>query len=409
MRNTNKFGTSGCDIGLLERPRYFPRQLITPAEMTQEQDYFRQKQRLHNRLLHGWGVVCGALVCRVPDVGAGSPSGANSITNNGNGAMKPWTVLVKPGYILGPYGDDILIECAHEIDLMTHGLSGASGEPAEQALDPWCAEVNVARESGDYYIAVKFKECMTRPVRVQPVGCGCDETQCEYSRWRDGYEIGIRKLDACPQNHSSPPDIDDLFNGEMPPCPECATDPWVILAKVSVDENGLVGDPDNCACRRNVLAFGHYWWQCTSQRAEGIVFDHGDSTNQLEQGSTHIMEIYGDWQAMQSGGNILVEPPIDGPANIVEIEAQRIEATVTIGANADPGPRILRVIDVAGNEIRLFEEAMVIVVPGGGNTTTERASVMNRTSATEPARKTLSRKALSKKTQKKSITKKKKG
>ncbi len=37
----------------LERVHYFPRQLITANDMTAEQDYFRQKQRRHNRFLHG--------------------------------------------------------------------------------------------------------------------------------------------------------------------------------------------------------------------------------------------------------------------------------------------------------------------------------------------------------------------
>ena len=53
-----------CQEGVLERPRYFPGQLMTPEEMILEQNYFRDKMRRHNRLLHGWGVVCGAVVCR---------------------------------------------------------------------------------------------------------------------------------------------------------------------------------------------------------------------------------------------------------------------------------------------------------------------------------------------------------
>ncbi len=48
--------------GLLERVRYFPRQMITPADLTQAQDYMRAKLRRHNRMLHGWGVVCGCEV-----------------------------------------------------------------------------------------------------------------------------------------------------------------------------------------------------------------------------------------------------------------------------------------------------------------------------------------------------------
>ena len=35
-----------CNSDLIERPRYFPRQLMTPAEMTLEQRFFIDKQRL---------------------------------------------------------------------------------------------------------------------------------------------------------------------------------------------------------------------------------------------------------------------------------------------------------------------------------------------------------------------------
>src|ERR671926_474960 len=81
-----------------ERPRYYSRQLITPDDMTLEQDYFRTKLRRHNRFLHGWGVVCGAEVAE---------------------ANKPWKVVVKAGYILGPFGDEIYVEKDQCLDVRT--------------------------------------------------------------------------------------------------------------------------------------------------------------------------------------------------------------------------------------------------------------------------------------------------
>src|SRR6185436_13148051 len=82
----------------LERLRYFPRQLLTADDMRVEQEYFREKQRRHNRFLHGWGVVCGLEV--VPD-----PT---------KGAM---AVKVCPGYALGPWGDEIFVEESTPVDL----------------------------------------------------------------------------------------------------------------------------------------------------------------------------------------------------------------------------------------------------------------------------------------------------
>jgi hypothetical protein len=95
MKTTSPCADHEClDGGLLERPRYFPRQLITSTDLTLEATYFRDKLRRHNRLLHGWGVVCGLLVCPVR-----SADGT---------ALEPWTVMVEPGYALGPCGDEVL-------------------------------------------------------------------------------------------------------------------------------------------------------------------------------------------------------------------------------------------------------------------------------------------------------------
>ena len=105
--------------------------LLTPTEMTLEQTYFRDKLRRHNRLLHGWGVVCGAIVCIVP-------------RSDGNGP-EPWKVKVTPGYALGPYGDEILIDKAREVDLRTPSTTCATGESHVDQSDPWCAGLDRSR------------------------------------------------------------------------------------------------------------------------------------------------------------------------------------------------------------------------------------------------------------------------
>ena len=65
----HKPSTDPCSRPPYELPRYFPGQLLTEDELEQEQQYFRDRLRLHNRLLWGWGTVCGAVVCRVPGSG----------------------------------------------------------------------------------------------------------------------------------------------------------------------------------------------------------------------------------------------------------------------------------------------------------------------------------------------------
>src|SRR5712691_4587713 len=75
----------------LERVKYFPRQLLAVDDMETERDYFLDKLRRHNRLLHGWGVVCGLEVTAAPT------------------QTMPWLVHISPGYALGPYGDEIYV------------------------------------------------------------------------------------------------------------------------------------------------------------------------------------------------------------------------------------------------------------------------------------------------------------
>jgi hypothetical protein len=264
MNNTTNAHQQICETGFLERPRYFARQLLTPAEMTLEQTYFRDKMRRHNRFLHGWGVVCGAIVCVVPK-------------QDGNGA-EPWKIHVSSGYLLGPYGDEIVIDTGRVVDLRTPGASGTTGANPVEQTDPWCSPVFVERKGGPLFVAVKYKEVMCRPVRTQPNGCGCDDSQCEYSRLRDGYEIGV--LDACPDDHTDPPSLDDFNQGGNPACPPCPPEPWVVLAEVQMDADGSILAIDNCSCRRIVLSFAGVWRECV----DGAVVIEGVDPAEVTQG-----------------------------------------------------------------------------------------------------------------------------
>jgi len=218
-----------------ERPRYYARQLVTPDDLTLEQNYFRAKLRRHNRYLHGWGVVCGAEVVA---------------------AQKPWMVIVKQGYVLGPYGDEMFIPRDVCIDVRTKCT------PASP-VDDECVEVQPEPpQAGErHFIAVRYVENKTRLIRVPLGGCGCEDNSCEYSRFADGYEICVIDGD-CPPSHQNPPDDDPLpQDRKSPACPECETTPWVILSTFTVDENGAV-TLLLCECRRQVLGFGSFWGSC---------------------------------------------------------------------------------------------------------------------------------------------------
>jgi hypothetical protein len=53
-----------CGVMAHERNRYYTGRYLTARDFRDEQAYFLSRHRLHNRLLHGWGVVCGLQVER---------------------------------------------------------------------------------------------------------------------------------------------------------------------------------------------------------------------------------------------------------------------------------------------------------------------------------------------------------
>jgi hypothetical protein len=69
-------GAGACpNVPEFRRLRYLYGQLLGVADFQAEQSYHREKLRLHNRCLHGYGVVCGLLVCPADDPKPCEPAG----------------------------------------------------------------------------------------------------------------------------------------------------------------------------------------------------------------------------------------------------------------------------------------------------------------------------------------------
>jgi hypothetical protein len=152
LAGRTRSGQSECgptDPATLERPRYFAGQAITAEDLTQEQIYFREKLRRHNRLLHGWGIICGL------DVGAAG--GCH--------------VQISPGYAIDQTGEEIVIPEPVRLDVCAKS----------PAADGWMG-----------FLALRYVAEATRPVPH-------DDT--EYSRTRDGFELGV--LDKLPRTDES--------------------------------------------------------------------------------------------------------------------------------------------------------------------------------------------------------------
>ena len=233
MASLHLMDCSSGSLAALERVHFFQRQLLTAEDMVADQDYFREKLRRHNRFLHGWGVVCGLEVT----------AAANS--------TKPWQVNIASGYALGPQGDEIFVGASVPLD-----LAGCGPGVATNPCEPTLLQPDRAATGGRVYVAIKYAECLSRPVRAMSAGCGCEELACEHSRVRDSFEIAcLRELPPSPPIES----LCDLIRRKgVATCPPSLEDPWVVLAEVKIPASPKTavskGQIDNQSVRRMIYS-----------------------------------------------------------------------------------------------------------------------------------------------------------
>jgi len=122
------------------RPRFFAGQLLTEADLNRLDHYIVEKNKLHNRYIHGWGVACGLeVLCH--------PCGNH--------------VLVKPGYALSPCGDDIIVCREETVDICELIMGCCRPEPQdcqpERTIPPQCQDIEQ-----QWVLAICYDE---KPVR----------------------------------------------------------------------------------------------------------------------------------------------------------------------------------------------------------------------------------------------------
>jgi hypothetical protein len=195
MTNTNSPG--------VERPNYFQGQLLTAQDFADEQTYFREKLRRHNRLLHGWGVICGLEV---------TPSAGEC------------AVTVSPGYALDPCGDEIQLQ--EEAVLALPGRIRERGDPAKQAEG-----AKTACPDGVWYVAIRYAEI---PSRLVP-GIG-DEHTPQASRIRETCELAALATFPEPPTGLTVGSTGGSSESSSicPPCPQDPDRRWILLAEVRV-------------------------------------------------------------------------------------------------------------------------------------------------------------------------------
>jgi hypothetical protein len=143
--------TASCSCGActglqcLDRTRFFAGQLLTDVDLTNEQDYVLAKNRLHNRYLHGWGVVCGLpVLCSECD----------------------GYVTINPGYAIDPCGNDIIVCAAQSFNVLqaiqaccTPPPSATNCQPLRYSPPPSCT-TSIQK----WCITVQYQEQATQMV-----------------------------------------------------------------------------------------------------------------------------------------------------------------------------------------------------------------------------------------------------
>lgn len=172
--NKDKTNNNHCDYNNFKRARYFHGMLLTDRDFREEQIYHNEKRKLLNRMLHGWGVVCGL------GIKATSPESSK--------------VIITPGMAIDCHGNEIVVCEDFEIDLKKE--AELCPDTSKKEKDP-CAEMGKEEKECKYYIAIKYNEVPTDPVPVYTPGGGCEEKVCDYSRTREGFCISLFKTPPC--------------------------------------------------------------------------------------------------------------------------------------------------------------------------------------------------------------------
>ncbi|HYW51113.1 MAG TPA: hypothetical protein VE861_10920 [Gemmatimonadaceae bacterium] len=138
------------DLPVLRRMnRYVTGQLLTVEDLQVEQEYHRARARLHNRLLHGHGVVAGLEV-----------------------RSSKGRILVSPGVAIDALGNDIVL-----VEERCVELTPATGKP------------------GAKFVVVRYAEALAGPLPV--AGGDATDVRTHFRHVIEGAELSV--VDAVPK------------------------------------------------------------------------------------------------------------------------------------------------------------------------------------------------------------------
>jgi hypothetical protein len=305
-----------AEIPEFERLNYFYGQALSAADFRGEQAYLREKLKLHNRCLHGFGVIsgfevepvpvdegcppdddeCGLLDDRARQVETDIQAAQEQLTHpslpdarwrelqqqlealsdrreelrrkkesrspkrRGDSAQEGTRVRVRCGFALDCFGNELVLREAVDVTLLK------ALQTAEQRR---CKE----QEKSVLYLSICYCDEPTHPSRpVLPDSCGAF-SGCNYGKSRDSVRFHVSL---------EPPRTDDR-------CETCCTaceDGCLLLAKITWDGFSAIteADIDNSVRRpislyRPTVITGVSWahgWTYSQSQAQSVLGTRGD-------------------------------------------------------------------------------------------------------------------------------------
>jgi hypothetical protein len=147
-----------------KRPKYTFGLVMGVDEFEQEQLYHIEKNRLHNRMLHGYGTVCGLQI---------------SVQDSGNMEKGP-EVMVSPGIALNRLGQEIRVpsaQCAYLNEWLKN-----NSNTIMTTSPPETISLN---------IVLCYRECETDNVPIPRAPCRSQDDTMAFSRIADDFELSL--------------------------------------------------------------------------------------------------------------------------------------------------------------------------------------------------------------------------
>jgi hypothetical protein len=285
-----KTGSHCAKVPELARLSYFFGQVLGPGELRSEQAYFHEKHKLHNRCLHGFGVVCGLLIEpeKQPEADPCKP-----------GPKRP-LVRVDCGIALDCEGNEIVVRHPRPIDLWAE--LGADGQKA------------VEEGEDEVFIYICFKERPVDPARpALPDVCGTSN-ECHFGKIEDCWEIQVSTEERC----------DERCETCCEPCEERC----LLLARIcNFEKDEAVEEEDIHNGVRRMVSRYHYTTITGINWVHGATYRHKDVQHLLRGG----LKVY-------FSRPVLKETIFDGVADLWVMHDERLTEVTSLEGELEVEP-----------------------------------------------------------------------